>query len=77
MKIYLVICIIEDKGHLQKVFVAMEYKVNLEQNRILYLEDSMVMYGIYKLNTLAKLIDTMHKMHNKTTWNEKLFASKT
>ena len=59
-----------------KAFVAMENKMNLEQNRVFYLEDSMVMYGIYNSDTLEQLVDTMHKMHNKTTWNEKLFASK-
>ena len=36
----------------------------------------MLMYGIYNLDTLEQLIDTVHKMHNKTTWNEKVFASK-
>ena len=34
------------------------------------------MYGIYNSDTLEQLIDTMHKMHNKTTWNEKLFGGK-
>ena len=28
------------------------------------------------LDTLEQLIDTVQKMHNKTTWNEKLFAGK-
>ena len=36
----------------------------------------MVMYGIYNLDTLEQLIDTVHKMHNQTTWNENLFARK-
>ena len=54
----------------------MENKVNLEQNRIFHLEDSMVMYDIYNSDTLEKLIDTVHKMHNKKTWNETLFADK-
>ena len=36
----------------------------------------MVMYGIYDSDTLEKLINTVHKMHNKTTWSEKLFADK-
>ena len=35
----------------------------------------MVMYSIYNSDTL-KLIDTEHKMHNKTAWNEILFACK-
>ena len=32
------------------------------------------MYSIYNLETLEKLISTVHKMHNKTTWNETLLA---
>ena len=28
------------------------------------------MYSIYNSDTLEQFIDTMHKMHNKTTWNE-------
>ena len=59
---------------LHKAFVAMENKVNL-QKTVFHLEDLVVMYGIYNSETLEQLIDTVHKMHDKTTWNEKLFAS--
>ena len=34
----------------------------------------MVMYGIYNSDTLEALIDTVHRLHNQSTWNEKLFA---
>ena len=51
----------------------MENKVNLQHNKIIH---SMVMYSIYNLDTLETLIDTVHKMHNSTTPNKKLFASK-
>ena len=34
----------------------------------------MVLYGIYNSDTLETLIDTVHSLHNKSTWNEKLFA---
>ena len=34
------------------------------------------MYGIYNLETIEKLINTIHHMHNKTTWNENLFVGK-
>ena len=44
--------------------------------QIFHLEDSIVMYGIYNSDTLETLIITVHKMHNTTTWNEKIFASK-
>ena len=36
----------------------------------------MVIYGIYNSDTLERLTDTVHKMHNKTTWNEKLIVGK-
>ena len=36
----------------------------------------MVMYSIYNSDTLEKLINTVHKMHNTTTWNKELFARK-
>ena len=32
------------------------------------------MYGIYNYCTLEALIATVHRLHNQSTWNEKLFA---
>ena len=52
----------------------MKDKVDIQQNKIFHLEDSMVMYGIYNSDTLEDLIKTVHKLHNTTTWNEKLFS---
>ena len=54
----------------------MENKVNLQHNKIIHLEDSMVMYSIYNVEILEKLITTVHQMYNLTTHNERLFASK-
>ena len=34
------------------------------------------MYGVYNSDTLTDLIDTLHRMQNVTTWNEKTFAGK-
>ena len=34
------------------------------------------MYGVYNSDTLTDLIDTVHRMQNFTTWNEKTFAGK-
>ena len=36
----------------------------------------MIMYGIYNSDTLETLIDTVHRLHNQTTWNEQLFTGK-
>ena len=38
------------------------------------MEDSIVMYGIYNSETLDALIDTVHRLHNQSAWNVKLFA---
>ena len=40
----------------------------------MHLEDSMVMYGVYNADTLEKLINTVHQMHDSTTPSERLFA---
>ena len=36
----------------------------------------MVLYDIYNSDTLEAVIDTVHKLHNKPTWNEKWFVGK-
>ena len=36
----------------------------------------MVMYSIYNADTIEKLFNTLEIMHNKTTWNERLFWGK-
>ena len=40
----------------------------------MHLEDSMAMYGISNAETLEKLINTVHCIHNFTSPNERLFA---
>ena len=59
---------------LHKVVHAMENKVDIQCNKIFHLEDSMVMCGIYNSDTLEDFINTVHKLHNQYTWNERLFA---
>ena len=54
----------------------MESKANIQHNKLMYLEDTMSMYGVYNAETLEKLVHTVHVMHNNTTPNEKLFAGK-
>ena len=59
---------------LHKAVLAMENKVDIQCNKIFHLEDSRVIYGIYNSDTLENLIDTVHRFHKQSTWNEKLFA---
>ena len=59
---------------LQKAIHVMENKVDIKRNKIFHLEDSMIMYGVYNSDTLEDLMNTVHKLHDKTTWNERQFS---
>ena len=61
---------------LHKAVEVMDKKTNIQCNRIHHLEDTIIMYGVYNPDTLTDLIDTVHRMQNFTTWNEKTFAGK-
>ena len=52
----------------------MENEIDLQCNNIFHLEDSMVLCGTYNSDTLENLIDTVHRLHSQSTWNEKLFV---
>ena len=58
---------------LHKAVKAMDSKT-IQHNKLLHLEDSVVMYSIYNAETLEQLINTVHCIHNTTTSNEKLFV---
>ena len=44
----------------------MENKAEIQQNKLMQLENSMLMYDIYNAETLEKLIITVHNIHKKT-----------
>ena len=58
---------------LHKAVKAMETKTNIQHNKLMQLEYSVVMYGVYNSETLEKPIDMVYHMHDITTANEKLF----
>ena len=59
---------------LHKAVTAMDSKTTIQCNKLMQLENSMLMYGIYNAETLEKLINTVHNIHNTTSLHEKLFA---
>ena len=61
---------------LLKAVNAMNNKTNIQHNKLMKLDDTMLMYGIYNAETLEKLIKTVHEIHNTTSSHEKLFAGK-
>ena len=52
----------------------MSEKANIQCNKLIKLDSSMLMYGIYNAEILEKLIKTVHGIHNTTSSHERLFA---
>ena len=61
---------------LHKAVNAMNDKTNIQHNKVMKLDDTMLMYGIYNAEILEKLIKNVHEIHNTTSSHEKLFAGK-
>ena len=59
---------------LHKAVNAMNNQANIQHNKLMKLDNTMLMYGIYNAETLEKLINTVHEIHNVTSSHEKLFA---
>ena len=51
---------------MQQAMHTMNKRVNIEWNRVFHSEDSMIMYGIYNVDMLEKLIQMVHKMNTKS-----------
>ena len=49
-------------------------KPTIQCNKLMQLENSMLMYGVYNAEMLEKLINTVHHIHNTTSSHERLFA---
>ena len=52
----------------------MSNQANIQHNKLMKLDNTMLMYGIYNAETLEKLINTVQEIHNVTSSHEKLFA---
>ena len=55
---------------LHKAINAMDNKADIQCNKLMLLENSMLMYSVYNVETLEKLIKTVHNIHNTTTSHE-------
>ena len=49
---------------LHKAVFTMSSKVDIQKNKLIHLENMLVMYGFYDAETLEKLIKTVHTLHN-------------
>ena len=67
---------LQHKQHnaLHRAINAMNNKANIQCNKLMKLDNTMLVYGIYNAEMLKKLIKTVHMIHNTTSSHEKLFA---
>ena len=59
---------------LQKAVHAMSNQASIQCNRLMKLDDTLLMYGIYNAETLEKLVNTVQEINNVTSSHERLFV---
>ena len=74
MKGYLVSFSENAKMLYRELLMLMGNEASIQCNRLMKLDDTMLMYGIYNVDTLEKLINTVHEIHNVTSSHNKLFV---
>ena len=52
-------------------------KTDIQRNKFMHLENTLVMYGVYNVETLERLIKTVHALHSRQTMYESLFTDRT
>ena len=52
----------------------MNDQADIQHNKLMKLDNTLLMCGIYNAETLEKLINTVQDIHNITSYHEKLFA---
>ena len=60
---------------LQKAMIAMNNEVDFQCNKLLKLDNTMLMYRIYNAETLEKLINTVQEIHNVTSSHERCICT--
>ena len=60
-----------------KAVSIMSIKTGIQRNKLMHLENTLVMYGVYNAETLEKLINAVHALHNRQIMYESLFAGTT
>ena len=55
----------------------MSVHTDMQGNKLMHLENTLAMYGIYNAETLAKLVKTVHALHSRQSSYESLFTGRT
>ena len=59
---------------LHKAVEAMSISTDMQRNKLMHLENTLVMYRIYNAKTLENVVKTVHVLHSRQTLYEGLFA---
>ena len=59
---------------LQKAVKMMSITTDAQRNKLMHLENSLIMYGVYNAETLSKLVKTAQVLHSCQMLVEQLFA---
>ena len=62
---------------LHKAVKAMSISMDMQRNKLMHLENTLVMYGIYNADTLENCVKTVHTLHSRQTLYEGLFVGQT
>ena len=62
---------------LHKAVKAMSISMDAQRNKLMHLENTLIMYGIYNAETLENLVKTVHALHSRQTLYKGLFAGQT
>ena len=60
-----------------KAVKAMSVTIDMQRNKLMHLENTLVVYIIYNAEILEHLVKTVHTLHSRQTLYESLFAGKT
>ena len=62
---------------LHKAVKTMSISMDAQRNKLMHIENTLVMYGIYNAETLERLVKTLQVIHSRQSRIENVFASKT
>ena len=52
---------------MHKAVKAMSTQTDMQRNKLMHLENTLAMYGIYNMEALEKLVKTVHALHSRET----------
>ena len=74
-----ILSFLHNKRHkaLHKAVSAMSTKTDIQRNKCMHLDNTLVMYTIYNAEILERLIKAVHASHSRQTMYKSLFAGRT